>query len=95
MTVNTVVTNVSSNTPNGTYGTGQVIDIEVTFSAPVTVDTAGGTPYITLATGSNPEQAPYVSGSGTNILTFDYTVVHGDASAQLGIHGLGCARAQR
>ena len=83
LTVTTPVTNVSSNTPNGTYGAGTVIDIEVTFGESVTVDTAGGTPYITMATGVVPEQAVYVSGSGTNILTFDYTVVTGDESALL------------
>jgi hypothetical protein len=75
-----VITNVNSTTANGTYGTGTVIPIIVTFGEVVTV--AGGTP--TLALNTNPaEVATYVSGSGTDALTFDYTVVAGDSTSGL------------
>jgi hypothetical protein len=75
-----VVNNVTSTTANGTYTTGTVIDIEVTFSKVVTV--AGGTPTLALNT-SPAENASYVSGSGTSTLTFDYTVVAGDSTSGL------------
>jgi len=43
----------------------------VTFSEAVTVT---GTPQLTLETGATDRVVNYVSGSGTNTLTFNYTV---------------------
>lgn len=74
------VTNVTSATTNGTYGPGTVIPITVTFSASVTVT---GAPTLQLETGATDHSVPYVSGSGTSTLTFNYTVVSGDNSADL------------
>jgi hypothetical protein len=74
------VTSVSSTTANGTYGPGTVITITVTFSAAVTVT---GAPSLQLETGAVDHAVPYVSGSGTSTLSFSYTVVSGDASADL------------
>src|SRR5581483_2040893 len=64
----------------GTYGTGQVLTFTANFSESVLVTTGGGTPSIamTLDTGGT-VQATYVSGSGTNALTFAYTVTSGEA----------------
>ena len=75
------VANVSSSLGSGAYKAGQVIPVTVTFSEPVIVT---GTPRLTLATGS-PTATPvdYTSGSGTTILTFGYTVVAGNTSADL------------
>ncbi len=73
----TTVTNVTSTTANGTYGTGVVIPVQVTFSATVTVT---GTPQLALNSGGT---ASYVSGSGTSTLTFNYTVLAGQNSAKL------------
>jgi hypothetical protein len=42
-----------------------------------------GTPQLTLETGSSNSIVNYISGSGTNTLTFDYTVVAGDTSSNL------------
>ena len=75
------VTGVSSSTADGTYGTNAVISIQVTFSEAVTVS---GTPQLTLSTGTPSTTAiNYVSGSGTNILSFDYTVASGNVSSDL------------
>ena len=65
---------------NGTYGVGGALQFVVTFNEPVTVNTAGGTPYIgvTLNTGGT-VQAAYTSGSTSQQLTFTYTVVPGNA----------------
>lgn len=79
-TVPTVL-GVSSPLANGTYTVGQVIPVTVTFSEPVTVT---GTPQLTLSTGSPTTTAvDYTSGSGSTVLTFDYTVAAGNSSADL------------
>jgi hypothetical protein len=75
-----VVNGVSSPTAAGTYGVGSVISIQVSFSEAVTVT---GTPQLTLETGTTDRTINYVSGSGTNTLTFNYTVQAGDTSADL------------
>jgi len=77
---NPTVSNVSATNPNGTYTTGDTIHVTIQFSESVTVT---GTPRLQLETGATDEFANYVSGSGTNTLTFDYTVVSGDASSDL------------
>jgi hypothetical protein len=74
------VTNVSSSTANGSYTTGAVISIQITFSEVVNVS---GTPQLTLETGTTDEVVNYSSGSGTNTLTFNYTVQAGDTSTDL------------
>ena len=70
---------VSSTTADGTYGSGDTVDITIKFSEPVTVT---GTPQLALDT--NPSrQGNYSSGSGTDTLTFKYEVQTGDTSADL------------
>lgn len=66
-------------TPNGTYGLAKDISIEVVFTEPVTVN---GVPSLYLNAG-NGARANYFSGSGTNILTFKYTVGVGEVSSDL------------
>lgn len=75
------VTNVTSTSPDGTYGTGAIIPVTVTFDEPVTVTT--GTPQLTLETGGTDAVVDYSSGSGTDTLTFNYTVRAGDTSPDL------------
>ena len=74
---------VSDPGTDATYAAGDTIGIRVTFGAPVTVDTAQGTPHLKLELGGEAGErwAAYASGSGTNELTFAYTAVAGDASA--------------
>jgi hypothetical protein len=82
ITVNTVAPVVSSLTSplaDGTYGFGQAIPINVTFSKPVFV---AGTPRIALNT-SPTRYALYSSGSGTGTLTFMYQPSIGDATSDL------------
>ena len=75
------VINVTSSIANGTYGTGTVIPVTVQFSAPVIVT---GTPQLTLSTGSPSSTAVnYASGSGTDTLTFNYTVAAGNNAGDL------------
>jgi hypothetical protein len=75
------VTGVSSTLADGSYRTGQVVPVTVTFSEPVTVS---GTPRLTLVTGSSATtEVDLTSGSGSATLTFEYTVADGDNSADL------------
>lgn len=63
---------------NGTYLAGDDLDINMVFDRLVNVS---GTPYINLTIGSTTLQAQYVSGTGTDTLTFRYTVIPGDIDA--------------
>ena len=74
------VSSVTSTKTNGSYGVGEAIAVTVTFSEAVTVT---GTPQITLETGATDRTVDYASGSGSNTLTFNYTVQSGDVSADL------------
>jgi hypothetical protein len=66
------VSGVSSPLADGSYRSGQVVPVTVTFREPVVVT---GTPRITLSTGSPATTvAGYSTGSGTDTLTFLYTV---------------------
>ncbi|HJS20769.1 MAG TPA: Ig-like domain-containing protein [Anaerolineales bacterium] len=77
------VTNVDSNSNTGCIqvnfidycNAGDVVNIQVTFSEMVTVT---GAPTLTLDLDGIDRDAIYSSGSGTNILTFSYTVQTGD-----------------
>ncbi len=81
----TTVSSVSSPTANGTYGPGASITITVTFSQAVLVT---GIPRLTLETGNTDRFATYTAGSGTNTLTFSYTVQPGDSAADLDAIGI-------
>jgi len=74
------VSGVNSSTANGSYGVGSSISIQVTFSEVVTV---AGTPQLTIETGATDRTVNYVSGSGSDTLTFTYVVQAGDNSADL------------
>ncbi|PIA73449.1 hypothetical protein CDR19_08445 [Ectopseudomonas toyotomiensis] len=74
------VTSVSSSTANGTYKIGDTITINVQFDSAVDVT---GTPTLTLETGTTDRVLNYLSGSGSDTLSFSYTIQAGDSSADL------------
>lgn len=74
------VTGVNSTTADGTYGVGDVISLAVSLSEAVSVT---GTPTFTLETGTTDRSVSYSSGSGSDILTFNYTVQAGDTATDL------------
>ncbi len=78
------VTDVTSTTGNGSYNTGDGIEITVTFNENVIVT---GTPQITLETGSIDRVVDYSTGNGTATLVFTYTVQSGDTSSDLDYKG--------
>ncbi len=71
------VNDVTSTVSTGSYKAGDVIPVTVTFSEAVTVT---GTPQIELETGDTDQTVDYASGSGTTVLTFNYTVQTGDTN---------------
>jgi len=73
------VVNVTSAIADGAYKAGTVIDIDVTFTGLVTYDLVG-TLTLDLNTGV---AASYNAGTGTDTLTFRYTVAGGETVADL------------
>jgi hypothetical protein len=63
---------------NGVYNSGDVLQFTVEFDQPVVVDSSGGTPQLQVHIGATTRFATYVSGSGTNMLLFSYTVQTSD-----------------
>ena len=74
------VTNVTSTTSDGSYKQGETIAITVVFSETVNVT---GTPQLTLETGGSDAVVNYSSGTGSNTLTFNYTIGAGHTSGDL------------
>jgi hypothetical protein len=81
-TTTPTVTAVSVPTPSVNLATGEVEAITLTTSEAIIVD---GKPVLTLNDGGT---ANYVSGSGTDKLTFDYTVGAGQKTPDLAITGI-------
>ena len=84
-TTTPTVTSVAASGTGITAGTGDlavgsVVTLTVNLSEAVTV--AGGTPTLTLNDGGT---ATYTGGSGTNALTFSYTVGGGQSTADLAV----------
>ena len=67
----------------GTYVDGQGMDFSVAFDSPVTLDTSGGTPMLTLQLdGGRSVVATLVASASTSTqLSFRYTVATGDVAA--------------
>ncbi|SDQ89792.1 hypothetical protein SAMN05519103_00037 [Rhizobiales bacterium GAS113] len=85
-----VVSSIATSGPgisggNGDLNAGKVVTLTVNFSAPVTVNTTGGSPTLSLNDGGS---ATYAGGSGTSALTFSYTVAAGQNSPDLTVSAL-------
>jgi hypothetical protein len=74
------ITGIIVGVAGGNYQTGSVLPIQVTFSGPVLV--SGPTQTIAL---NSLGTAYYASGSATNTLTFNYTVLAGDYATTLNL----------
>ena len=85
-TVSSIVTSGTGITNgNGDLNAGKAMTLTVNFSAPVTVNTAGGSPTLAL---NDSGTAAYVGGSGTSALTFSYTVATGQNTSDLIVSSL-------
>jgi methionine-rich copper-binding protein CopC len=76
-----VTTVTSTQSDVGFLTISETATVTITFASAVTV--TGGTPSLTLETGTNDATAIYTSGSGTDTLTFVYTVQNGEYSTDL------------
>jgi LPXTG-site transpeptidase (sortase) family protein len=74
------VVDVTSSTADGAYPAGTAITVLVKFDENAVVT---GHPQLTLETGSTDQTADYDSGSGTDTLSFTYTVAAGDTTSDL------------
>ena len=75
----TDVTITSDPGADNVYVDDDVIEVSVTFGAPVAVDTANGTPYMNVKIGDVVTRAEYSSIDATNlVLTFTHTVASSD-----------------
>ena len=74
------VSSVSTSASDATYGIGDVIPILIQFNEVVNVV---GTPTLALETGTTDATAYYASGTGTDTLTFNYTVASLHVAADL------------
>ena len=81
--VTPTIASVATTVSDGLFKIGDVIPITVTFSEAISVNTTNGTPQLTLETGTTDVLVGYSSGTGTNVLTFNYTVAEGHVSSDL------------
>jgi len=79
-TVAPAVTSVSSTAADKAYKVGDIIPVTIFFDEAVIVT---GTPQLILKTGASDAVADYIGGSGSETLTFDYTVEAGHTSSDL------------
>lgn len=77
------VTNITSDTADGSYKAGKTIKISIAFSESVNVS---GTPTLVLSDGGT---ATYESGTGGSTLVYTYTVSSGENSSDLGVSSVG------
>ena len=88
--INAMTPSVSSVTASGSgitngsgdLGVGSAVTLTLNMSQVVVVNTTGGTPTLTLNDGGT---AIYSGGSGTEAVTFSYTVAAGQNTAALGV----------
>ena len=72
---------VSAAGSDGAWTPDETVEVTLTFSEAVTVDTAAGTPSVGVSLGgTDARSAAYASGSGTAELVFGYTLVATDGS---------------
>ena len=80
-----VISAIGETPMSGDLGVGKTVTYTLYMSEVVTVNTTGGSPTLSLNDGGS---ATYVSGSGTNALTFSYTVLAGQNVADLMLTGV-------
>jgi len=75
-----LILNVDSPHADGAFTVGEIIDVDVVFSMPMTVT---GVPTLTLETGDPDRSVDYAAGEGTDTLTFTYVVAAGEETPDL------------
>ena len=75
-----VISAIAETPSSGDLNAGKTVTYTLTMSEAVTVNTTGGSPTLALNDGGT---ATYVGGSGSNALTFSYTVAAGQNTPDL------------
>ena len=75
--VSTVALSSATGSLNNTLNSGDTLNVTATFDDVVILNTDGGLPTLKLSIGASTVHATYVSGSGTNALVFNTTIVSG------------------
>jgi hypothetical protein len=75
-----VISAITESPSSGDLNAGKTVIYTLTMSEVVTVNTTGGTPTLTFNDGGT---ATYTGGSGSNALTFSYTVLAGQNTPDL------------
>ena len=75
-----VISTIAESPTNGALNAGKIVTYTLTMSEAVTVNTTGGSPTLTFNDGGT---GTYVGGSGSNALTFSYTVQAGQNTPDL------------
>ena len=79
-TATPVISAIAETPSSGDLDAGKTVIYTLTISEVVTVNTTGGSPTLSLNDGGT---ATYISGSGSNALTFSYTVLAGQNTPDL------------
>jgi hypothetical protein len=79
-TATPVISAITESPSSGALNAGKIVTYTLTMNEVVTVNTTGGSPTLTFNDGGT---ATYVSGSGTNALTFSYLVLAGQNTPDL------------
>src|SRR5690606_26172883 len=77
------VVSVAALNPDGVYGIGDFVEVAITFSQAVVLDTSGGIPTLTLETGVIDQVASFSGQPDSRTLVFSYQVTSGDLAADL------------
>jgi Ca2+-binding RTX toxin-like protein len=78
------ISDIAYGTNDGSLQANEIVQLTVTFDEAVDVDFTGGSPTLSLNSGGT---ANYLSGAGTDTLTFSYTVGATDNAGDLTITG--------
>jgi hypothetical protein len=78
-------TGMTASPQNGEVSTGQKVTLTVTMSGPVTVNTGGGLPTLSLDDGGTATYDAKASNPSAGTLVFDYTVMGTDRTPRLSV----------
>ena len=76
---NLVPTILNSIITSDNYKSGNYLDLKITFSEQVSVDTAKGSPLVAITVGKNTKYALYSTITGGDVLTFRYEIADRDS----------------
>jgi autotransporter passenger strand-loop-strand repeat protein len=83
--VNATIPTALTTSLSGEVGSGQTVQLTLQMSGAVSINSASGSPTLTLNDGATATYDAKLSNLGTGALVFDYTVGSGDTTSELSI----------